>query len=98
MSGSHTEEFNERRETRFAGKVQGVGFRYTARQIAERFRVTGFVKNTADGRVLLVTEGDSQEIDRFLAALRTEQQRYIQGEESSSGPATLDFIDFAIHY
>ena len=32
----------------FRGRVQGVGFRYTARRIAARYDVTGFVRNLPD--------------------------------------------------
>src|SRR5690349_7212233 len=35
----------ERREVHYSGRVQGVGFRYTARSIAQLFPVTGYVKN-----------------------------------------------------
>src|SRR4029079_16800556 len=59
----------ERRQVYYSGRVQGVGFRYTARQIAGRFAVTGFVENLGDGRVHLIVEGETREIDRFLAEL-----------------------------
>ena len=41
----------------FRGHVQGVGFRYTARQLASRYDVTGFVRNLTDGRVELLVDG-----------------------------------------
>jgi acylphosphatase len=98
MSGSPSEEVYERREIRFSGRVQGVGFRYTTRDIATRFRVTGFVQNMHDGRVLLVVEGEHQEIDNFLNALRSETQRNIRGEESTTMPVTNEYIEFSIHH
>ncbi len=45
-----------------SGRVQGVGFRYTAKGVAQRFAVTGFVRNLSDGRVELVVEGDAAEV------------------------------------
>ena len=45
------------REVYYAGNVQGVGFRYTARCAAAGLDVTGFVRNLPDGRVHLVVEG-----------------------------------------
>jgi acylphosphatase len=54
----------------YEGRVQGVGFRYTARRIAAGFDVAGYVRNLADGRVELVASGDEEEVDGFLDALR----------------------------
>ena len=53
----------QQREVYYAGRVQGVGFRYTVRSLAARFDVTGFVRNLPDGRVHLVVEGAADEID-----------------------------------
>jgi acylphosphatase len=98
MSGSRSEQVYERREIRFSGKVQGVGFRYTTRDIATRHRVAGFVQNLDDGRVLLVVEGERLDIDGFLNELRAESQRNIRGEESTTLPVTNEYIDFSIHH
>ena len=54
----------------YAGRVQGVGFRYTVRQVASGFEVTGLVRNLLDGRVELVAEGDRDELDAFRVAIR----------------------------
>ena len=49
-----------------SGRVQGVGFRYTAHAIAQKYRLTGFVKNEYDGSVLVEVQGDEAAIDRFI--------------------------------
>lgn len=54
----------------YEGRVQGVGFRYSVRQIATGFDVTGWVKNIPDGRVELLAIGFSREITDFLQAIR----------------------------
>ncbi len=87
---------DERREVLFRGRVQGVGFRYTTRQVAERFHVTGFVENLADGRVRLVTEGEPQEVNRFIQAVSDELDRYIADTTDSASPATGEFPDFSV--
>jgi len=53
----------------FSGRVQGVGFRYTAKTVATGFEITGLVKNLPDGRVELVAEGAHAELEAFRAAL-----------------------------
>ena len=53
----------------FVGRVQGVGFRYTASRIARNFTVAGYVKNLPDGRVQIVAEGETAELDRLISAI-----------------------------
>ena len=53
----------------FHGRVQGVGFRYTARSIAKRFPVEGYVKNLPDGTVELVAAGLQRDVNNFLAEI-----------------------------
>jgi acylphosphatase len=52
---------------RYSGRVQGVGFRYTAQKVAAAHAVAGFVRNCPDGDVELVAEGEKDEVERFLA-------------------------------
>ena len=46
----------------FIGRVQGVGFRFTAFNIAKRSEITGYVKNTPDGSVEMLAQGYPQDI------------------------------------
>jgi acylphosphatase len=76
----------------YEGRVQGVGFRYTARRVATGFDVAGYVRNLADGRVELVASGDDEEVDGFLTAVReSELAGHIGGEvaEEMAKPAGL---------
>src|SRR5436305_12481781 len=50
----------------YEGRVQGVGFRFTVRQVAKGFDVTGWVRNLPDGRVELQVSGDEDELRAFL--------------------------------
>jgi acylphosphatase len=86
----------ERREVYFSGRVQGVGFRYIARGIASRFSVRGFVKNLADGRVLLVAEGTGVVLDRFLEAIASEMDRFIENQQVTTLRPTDEFSTFEI--
>ena len=77
----------------YTGRVQGVGFRYTAVQIAERFHVAGYVQNLPDGRVKLVAEGERTEVERFLDAVRDRLSRQIAAHSADPGAATGEFGD-----
>ena len=87
---------NERREVHYDGRVQGVGFRYTTVEIAERFKVSGYVENLDDGRVSLVAEGEPAELDRFLAAVAERLKRYIAHVDERKRPAKGEFNGFFI--
>ena len=53
-----------------AGRVQGVGFRWFAKDAAAREGVCGFVRNLPDGRVEAFVEGDQEAVTRVERALR----------------------------
>jgi acylphosphatase len=78
--------------------VQGVGFRYTVRQLASQFAVTGFVQNLRDGRVWLVAEGERAELDSFLAAVRVNMAHYINKIEETTVEAAGEFLRFDIRF
>jgi len=73
-----------------------VGFRWTVRHIAQGLAVQGFVKNLEDGRVQLVAEGTSAELDRFLAAIADRMGPNIRDTTANRSPATGEFATFAI--
>lgn len=50
----------------YTGRVQGVGFRYTAQNLARGFDILGTVRNLDDGRVELIAEGEEEELQVFL--------------------------------
>lgn len=56
---------------RYEGEVQGVGFRFTARGIANQLGVAGGVENLNDGSVQLVAEGFEDLLKRLLLQIRT---------------------------
>ena len=60
-----------RRGYRFSGFVQGVGFRYEAKLLADRLGLVGWVRNESDGTVSAELEGEARCLDAFLRALRT---------------------------
>jgi acylphosphatase len=53
----------------YSGRVQGVGFRYTAERLAQGFRVAGHVRNLPGSDVELVAEGPPDQVEAFLQAV-----------------------------
>lgn len=67
-----------RKRITFHGRVQGVGFRYTARHLAQSLGLTGWVRNECDGTVLLEIQGRAAMIDKML--VRLNHDNYIEIE------------------
>ena len=88
----------QRREVQYFGNVQGVGFRFTAVQIASRHDVTGYVMNLPDGSVRMVVEGNEDEIDRFIDDVGDEMGRNIRSTDVSSAQPTGEFTDFNVRH
>jgi acylphosphatase len=74
--------------TMYTGRVQGVGFRWTARDLSAGFAVTGYVRNLPDGRVELVAEGEAGEVRAFLAKLAGRMGGNIESTEVREEPAS----------
>ncbi|MDO4322086.1 MAG: acylphosphatase [Lachnospiraceae bacterium] len=64
-----------RRHIHFYGRVQGVGFRYKAKYMAQSLGLTGWVRNEWDGTVSMELQGSSILIDKLLEGLNND--RYI---------------------
>ena len=77
-------------EIHYAGQVQGVGFRYTARSVAAGFEISGAVRNLADGRVHLIAEGTREELEAFRAAIRDAGLGHFIRDENVMWAATQD--------
>ena len=72
----------------YEGRVQGVGFRYSVRQIAKGFNVTGWVRNLTDGRVELQVNGEPDEVDAFLEGIRQSELGSLIRKESEDALTT----------
>lgn len=81
---------------RFSGRVQGVGFRYAAMQVAKEFEVAGLVANLPDGRVRLEVEGTADEVGAFVAAVEERMHGFIRKTERVSATRTAQFQNFSI--
>jgi len=49
-----------------SGRVQGVGFRYFTESVADKYSVKGYVKNTPEGKVEILCQGEEEEVRTFI--------------------------------
>jgi len=79
----------------YRGKVQGVGFRYSIRQIAEGFTVSGHAANLPDGRVEVFLQGDRDEVEAMEKEIGESHLasfiREVVGEEVNAIAGTKGF-------
>jgi acylphosphatase len=94
--GSADERAVRRTVAHFAGRVQGVGFRYTCQHLASGRDVRGYVRNLPDGRVELVVEGTAGEIDGLIEAIRGRMADFIRAVDLQNLPASGEFDGFEI--
>ena len=85
-----------RQELRFHGRVQGVGFRAVAHELANEHGVTGWVRNEADGSVKLVVEGTPENVKAYVKALRERMGQFIDDVHATEGKNTRGYAGFEI--
>ncbi|MCU0641882.1 MAG: acylphosphatase [Candidatus Margulisbacteria bacterium] len=80
----------------YYGRVQGVGFRFTAEDAARNYAVTGYVRNMPDGSVEVVAEGEEKELNAFLTSVDDQLGQYVKNRNLVWLPATGEFSGFSI--
>jgi acylphosphatase len=80
-----------------SGRVQGVSYRYSAQQQAHKLGVTGWVRNLADGRVELLIQGETEQMENMLNwANQGPRFAEVTSIEVTEQSADLIFTDFEI--
>lgn len=82
----------------FSGRVQGVGFRFTAQSLANNLKISGWVRNTDDDRVEIVAQGRDKKLDDFLSQLNGYFGRYIKNVEIDWVEPLKENADFEIKF
>lgn len=78
------------------GKVQGVFYRASAKEAADKLGIKGWVRNTADGHVEIMAAGERETLQRFLEWCRKGPRLAIVTEVEMLPEAQLDAYNFAI--
>ncbi len=83
-----------------SGRVQGVGFRYFAEEIASRFHITGYVKNLGNGDVEIFAEGEENNLKNFYQGIKKGPalSRVINIEEDWNNLDTKQYHSFHITF
>lgn len=83
------------------GKVQGVFFRTSAREEAEKLDISGFVRNEPDGSLYIEAEGEKEKLDKFLKwckdgpeAAQVEKIEVTKGPIKNFSEFIRDFADY----
>ena len=85
-----------RQQIRFTGRVQGVGFRYTAQYTASVFGLTGWVYNDYDGSVLMEIQGKEASIKKMIERLDSDRFIRIDNIEKKIIPLEEHEVSFYI--
>jgi len=82
----------------FIGRVQGVGFRFTAYNIANRYGLAGFVRNLSDGTVEMLTQGSTEDIEECVRDIKEYFSGYIRETRVEETPLDPKYKDFDIRF
>ncbi|MGB2864057.1 MAG: acylphosphatase [Sedimentisphaerales bacterium] len=82
----------------FIGRVQGVGFRYTAHRIAHRHQLAGFVRNLPDGTVEMFAQGPAGDIDDCIQEIKEYFGDYLRETRVQEIPTDPKYKDFRITF
>ena len=82
----------------FIGRVQGVGFRFTAHRMAKRHQITGFVRNLPDGTVEMLAQGPAGGIDDCIQDIQEYFGDYVRETSIQEIPTDPKYKDFRITF
>ncbi|MBN1807409.1 MAG: acylphosphatase [Sedimentisphaerales bacterium] len=82
----------------FTGRVQGVGFRFTAHRAAHRRQLAGYVRNMPNGSVEMLAQGNPAEIDDCIQDIKEYFSGYIKEAKIQEIPVDTRYTDFQITF
>ncbi|MBN1391704.1 MAG: acylphosphatase [Sedimentisphaerales bacterium] len=82
----------------FVGRVQGVGFRFTAFNIANRYELAGFVRNVYNGTVEMFVQGPAETVDNCVRDIGEEFGKFVTETKIEEAPLDPKYEDFKITF
>ena len=82
----------------FKGRVQGVGFRFTAHRIAGLNQLKGYVRNMPDGSVEMLAQGYTEDVDECIKDIKESFAGYIRDTQIQELPIDPRYTDFKITF
>ncbi len=82
----------------FHGRVQGVGFRFTAESVAQSLGAVGWVKNLTGGEVELVAEAEEKLLEDLIHRIDEYFASYITDKDINWEPAKEEFKGFGVRF
>src|SRR5260370_36824270 len=90
MDGTNAGRHNERdpvcKRAVYSGRVQGVGFRYAAQELAADFDLNRYVRNLPKGTVEVLAEGPAGDVEKFFTSIRPRIAGYINDKCIQAAP------------
>jgi len=86
-------------ELKVTGRVQGVGFRFFAQGKANQLGITGWARNTPDGGVEILAEGERKELENFVDWIKLGPPlSRVAHVTRNASEKTTGFKEFTIRY
>jgi len=82
----------------FEGRVQGVGFRFTAQRIAMRYELAGFIKNLPDGSVEMFAQGRHEDVADCIRDIKESFGAHIRDTQIDDSPLNGSLHKFDIAF
>lgn len=82
----------------FTGRVQGVGFRFTALRIAQLHQLKGYVHNSPDGSVEMLVQGYTEDVDGCIADIKDSFAGYLREVKIEKVAHNPKYTDFKIAF
>jgi acylphosphatase len=78
------------------GRVQGVGFRATAKYLADELQLKGFARNLDDGGVEICAQGEKKSLELLISRLKAEFGKRIENIDLRHLAPTQTYTGFKI--